>query len=50
MEKSISDTEESTENGRSDRNLSGILEEWIELLIQYKKVLVQKDLTEKTKG
>lgn len=50
MEKSISDNEESRENDRSDRNLSGMLEEWIELLIRYKKVLIQNDLQRETEG
>jgi len=50
MEKSISDNEESVKNDQSDRNLSGILEEWIELLIRYKKFLTRRDSRRKTEG
>jgi len=48
MEKSISDDEESGKNDRSDSDLSGILEEWIELLIRYKKFLMRRDSRKKT--
>jgi len=48
IEKSISDDEKSGKNDQSDSDLSGILEEWIELLIRYKKFLILRDLRRKT--
>ena len=48
IEKSISDDEKSGKNDQSGSDLSGILEEWIELLIRYKKFLNLRDLRRKT--
>jgi len=48
MEKSISDDEAGEKNDRSDNDLSRILEEWLELLIRYKKFLIRKNLQIKT--
>jgi len=50
MEKSISDDKGNGKNDRSDNDLSEILEEWIELLIRYKKFLTQRDLRRKTES